>query len=319
MKELKDIYDRITFLRHKGVKMKDIAKQTGVAPSVLSALYTTVFPAYFKNIGKQMDEASALDEALIWVNNVSKKKLLSTVAEMKTALWNMDVETSRQTAATGNPYLARLDKAMQLTAKNITNVSGIYMSYSLSSNSAAMKLEPYLIAPAEEGTHVDVVHNSAYGTTHEGFALLNGSNHLYMVFNESRAPQLDLFNICLKLPMYDRPPLIRGVYTCFDYNYNPVARRILFIKRSDSTAREDFIGEKGCLKTIDELDDEERAYYNYTCGREDIIRLCNIPSPRMTAEDLSVEKRLLNYDNRNRPEASPETGRETHNIDKESQ
>lgn len=48
MKELREIYDRITYLRQKGMKMKDIAGCIDFAPSVLSALYTTVLPAFFK-------------------------------------------------------------------------------------------------------------------------------------------------------------------------------------------------------------------------------------------------------------------------------
>lgn len=32
MDELKDIYDRITYLRHKGMKMKDIAALVGFPP-----------------------------------------------------------------------------------------------------------------------------------------------------------------------------------------------------------------------------------------------------------------------------------------------
>ena len=38
MNELKEIYDRITFLRKKGVKMKEMAEQTQLTPSVLSAM-----------------------------------------------------------------------------------------------------------------------------------------------------------------------------------------------------------------------------------------------------------------------------------------
>ena len=41
------------------------------------------------------------------------------------------------------------------------------------------------------------------------------------------------------------------------------------------------------------LDEKEKAYYDYTCQAEDIIRMCNIPSPRMTEEDLIVEKKIL--------------------------
>ena len=74
MNELKEIYDRITFLRGKGIKMKEMAEQAQLTPSVLSAMYSTVFPAYFKNVEKGMDDNEALDNALMWVNNLSKRK-----------------------------------------------------------------------------------------------------------------------------------------------------------------------------------------------------------------------------------------------------
>ena len=51
MNDLKEIYERIKFLRSKGVKMKEIATQTGLTPSVLSALFTTLMPEFFKNTG----------------------------------------------------------------------------------------------------------------------------------------------------------------------------------------------------------------------------------------------------------------------------
>lgn len=83
MDELKDIYDRITYLRHKGMKMKDIAALVDFQPSVFSALYTTVIPAFVKN--------TALDGALVWVNNVSKRRLLASLPSMKATLMATDV------------------------------------------------------------------------------------------------------------------------------------------------------------------------------------------------------------------------------------
>ena len=80
---------------------------------------------------------------------------------------------------------------------------------------------------------------------------------------------------------------------CFDYNYNPVARRILFVKHSDSIARDEFLKLKGELKAREVLNEKEMAYYDYTCQPEDIIRMCNIPSPQMTEEDLIIEKKIL--------------------------
>ena len=46
MNELEDIYKRIEYLRNNGVKMKEIADWIHMAPSVLSALYSSVLPTY---------------------------------------------------------------------------------------------------------------------------------------------------------------------------------------------------------------------------------------------------------------------------------
>ena len=72
MEDLKEIYERISFLRQKGIKMKEMAEQAGISPSVLSAIYSTVLPAYLKT-QKRRNEDEALNNALVWVNNVSKR------------------------------------------------------------------------------------------------------------------------------------------------------------------------------------------------------------------------------------------------------
>lgn len=293
MDDLKEIYERIKFLRGKGVKMKEIAAQTGFTPSVLSALFTTVMPEYFKNKDKGMPEDEALDGALVWVNNVSKKKLLGQLDKMKAALFAMDAAPTAACGNADNMHRDIIAHAMKGSVDGCTAFSGMYMSYSVSSSSSAMKIEPYLITPSADGGYVEVVHNNAYGSTHHGFALMNGLSHMYIMFNENRPPQLALFSICLKLPMYERPPYLRGIYTCLDYNHNPIARRILFVKASDSTSREDFLNAKGCLKQYEELDDRERLYYKYTCGGVDVVRMRDVPSPRMTDDDLLAEKELL--------------------------
>ena len=69
MDELKEIYERICFLRQKGVKMKEIAEKSGFSPSVLSAIYSTVLPAYFKELQKGCEENEALDKALVSVRS----------------------------------------------------------------------------------------------------------------------------------------------------------------------------------------------------------------------------------------------------------
>ena len=197
MEELKEIYDRMTFLRQKGVKMKDMAERAGFSPSVLSAIYSTVLPAYFKNREKGMGEEEALNNALVWVNNVSKKKLLGSLARLKDSLFSTDYQAKAVPEDARCPFLVQLENNVQETMGRVFNFSGIYISYSISSGSRSLKIEPYLIAPAENGNYVEVGHNNAYGVTHWGTALMNGFNHLYLMFNENPSPQLSLFYICL--------------------------------------------------------------------------------------------------------------------------
>lgn len=295
MDELKDIYDRISYLRKKKVRMKDMAERCDMAPSVFSAIYTTVIPYYTRNIQKGLTQEEALDEALIWVNNVSKKKLLGSLADMKETLLAIKPTDFTKDKTDSNPFLTLLRQSMEDACEPAFNYTGIYLSYSVSSSRKAMKEEPFLIVPAEKGHYIEVIHNSVYDSTHHGYLLMNGLNHLYINFNELQYPQLALYNICLKLPMYEHPPFLRGIYTCFDYNYNPIARRIVFIKQSEELDREKFLEMKGRLITEDELTDKEKIYYRYTCSTEDVIRLNNIPQPQMTDEDLLEEKRALGF------------------------
>lgn len=121
----------------------------------------------------------------------------------------------------------------------------------------------------------------------------NNHQNAYIFFNEREAPQLALFTIYLQLPMYDFPHLLKGLYLCLDYNRNPIARRILFIKHSDSTSMDDFLELKGQLIPQDQLTDEQRPYYNYTCQPGDFIKTCSVPSPLLNEKDLEREKRML--------------------------
>ena len=50
MDELTDIYKRIEYLRNNGVKMKEIADRVDMAPSVLSALYSSAASRLYRFI-----------------------------------------------------------------------------------------------------------------------------------------------------------------------------------------------------------------------------------------------------------------------------
>ena len=291
MNELTDIYKRIEYLRNKGVKMKEMADHTNMAASVLSSLYSSVLPTYIEQVKNGIGEEDALDYALSQVNNVSKKRLLGSLKELKEQLCQL--EPAQVAGQKSNPVLAMLTEEMAHSTQDAYNYSGIYMSYSLSSSMQALKAEPYLICPSENNEYVKVVHNSAYNITHYGTCLFSNHQNAYLFFNEREAPQIALFTIYLQLPMYDFPHMLKGLYLSLDYNRNPIARRILFVKYSDSTSLDDFLELKGRIIPQEELTDELLPYYNYTSQKEDCIKTCSVPSPRLDASDLEREKKLL--------------------------
>ena len=263
MNELPEIYRRIEYLRNKGVKMKEIADHTNMAASVLSSLYSSVLPTYIGCIKKGNNEEEALDYALSQVNNVSKKRLLGNLKELKEQLYAL--EPAVATGQKENPFLDMLSEEMLRSVQDAYNYSGIYISYSLSSSTNALKVEPYLITTSENNGYVKVVHMSAYNTTHFGTGIFSNHQNSYIIFNERESPQMALFTIYLQLPMYDFPHMLKGLYLCLDYNRNPIARRILFIKHSDSTDMDDFLELKGTIIPKEELTEEQIPYYNYTC------------------------------------------------------
>ena len=123
MEDLQEIYDRIKFLRGKGVKLKEIAEQIGFPPpSVVSALYTTVLPAYFRNLAAGMDEDDAIGNALSWVNNLSKKKLLGSMARVKAALYAIDASPRTVDGDSGIPFLDNIERLMRATAGQVGNL-----------------------------------------------------------------------------------------------------------------------------------------------------------------------------------------------------
>ena len=221
MNDLIEIYRRIEYLRNNGLKMKEIADYVDMAPSVLSALYSSVLPTYVTSLKQGHSEEDSLDLALAQVNNVSKKRLLGNLASIKELLFSL--EPAHGEAKT-NPFMEMMTAEMQRSVQEVYNYSGSYLSYSLSSSCQCLKVEPYLIEASEDNTYVKVTHMSAYNTTHRGVGLFNNHQNGYIFFNERESPQMALFSIYLQLPMYDFPPFLKGLYLSLDYNRNPAHR-----------------------------------------------------------------------------------------------
>ena len=286
--DLQTIYDTITRLRLQGTKMKDIATRLSMSPSVLSAIYTTVLPAFLARPA-DADTNNALDEALALVNNVSRKRLLAAIPNMLLRLQTF----SSPTPAASIPIEQALAKAWHASANEAAPYAGVYQSYSLSSSTDALKVEPYLIVPAPDASSLRVARLSAYRTIQWGTGIINNHQNLYLTFSETVPPQLNLVTLYLQLPFREQPGMLRGLYLALDYNRNPIARRIVLVRQSDPVPAEEFATLPSGIIAREQLTPEQETYYQYTCLPGDYIKMCTVPTPRLDATDLAREKKML--------------------------
>ncbi len=289
--KLIDIYNRLKGLKHSGVKMKDIAENIDLTPSVLSAMYSTVFPAYIKSLEDGDDYDTALDYAFSLVNNVSKRRLLSDLDRIHIAVENYRKPT--QVNKTEVPFVDRLLREINHPTAFAGKLDGIYLSYSHSSSACAMKIEPYLIRTSEDGSNILVSRTNTSGSTHHGFAILKEHQAVYILFNESHKDYFAMVSVLLQLPMKEKLEIIKGLYMCLDVSGNPIARRIVLHKISDSNSEEEFTEVKSRLVAEANLTEEERLFYEYTCTPEDSLHMCSLPTLTFEKDDLAREKEIL--------------------------
>ena len=132
---------------------------------------------------------------------------------------------------------------------------------------------------------------NAYGEMQEGFGVRAEAQNFYCLLNETMFPHLMPVTVYLQIPFFHAPRQLRGMYIGLDYNRSPVGRRILPVKESEDA---EAFGELPCgLIGKEALTPEQQAYYDYTCGPGDFIKMCTVPSLRMDETDLTKEKRML--------------------------
>ncbi|RHR62171.1 hypothetical protein [Parabacteroides sp. AF17-28] len=290
MDDFRELYQRIEYLRNNGVKMKEIADCAEMAPSILSSLYTTVLPAYFEGL-KNCPQEEALERALVLVNNISKRRLLSILPDLLERLDKLEPAVNDTRKA--NPFLEHLQEEVQLSIHRVDNICGLYTSYSLSSSSDCLKVEPFIINLSENKEHIRIGRLNAYGEAQWGMGVIGDPQNFYCMFSENPSPQFTLVTVYLQIPFFRNPRQLRGLYIGLDYNRNPVARRILLIKESDSTDTEEFLTMESGLVQKEDFTPEQQAYYDYTCQTGDYIKMCTVPSLQMNETDLIKEKKML--------------------------
>ena len=292
MYKLVSLYEQMKKLRESGVRMKDISEKTGIASSVLSSLYSSVLPTYINLISSGQETDEALNQGLQQVNNVSKRKLLGCLDELYDSVCH--IEPRFMSNNSGRPFLDDIEKEAIKYLPNAGIYTGLYQSYSASSYTEGLKVEPYMISSITDGDTMPKVYcQNMAGDYYTGVGLFSPFQIGYLMFNEQKRLQLALKVVYLQLPIIEYPEIIKGIYLTHDYNRNPIARRILFVRQGDEIPLDEFAELKTQVIPKEELTGELLDYYDYTCRQEDIIRSIMLISPDKGVKELKHEKQLL--------------------------
>ena len=261
------IYKRLQELRRKGVRMKDIAMGIDLSPSVLSALYASVLPVFVSSVDRVGFDRALADGFFHDPDN----------------------------ACGGQPqtFLKSLEKLSIASASKLGGLEGMYMSYSCSSSLWTLKAEPFYFTLAGEGGCLAVGRKSVHGAIREGIGIVQERQILYLLLNAFQGPDFSLVSVYLQLPFLERIQYLRGLYLVPDYNQNPIARRIVLVKKTEYYDPESFASLEARLIPKAEFTAEEQLFYNYTCEDGDSIKMCTLPSPKLDLRDLQGEKNLL--------------------------
>lgn len=272
--------------------MKDIAEETDIASSVLSSLYSSVLPMYINLVSNGEDEEKALDKSLLQVNNVSKRKLLGCIDKLHEKVHAIEPRLLNKTSA--RPFIDDLEKEAANYLSNAGVYAGLYLAYSSSSFSDGLKVEPYMITSINDGdTFPKVYSQNMSGDYYVGIGVFSPFQIGYLMFNEQKRLQLALKVVYLQLPIIEYPSFLKGIYLTHDYNRNPIARRVIFIRQGDEIPLDEFAKLRTEVIPKEILTEEQQMYYDYTCEPGDTIKSMMLVSPQKSMEDLKREKQLL--------------------------
>ena len=293
MDRLLSLYERMKKLRESGVRMKDISEETDIASSVLSSLYSSVLPMYVNLVSVGEEQEAALDKALQQVNNVSKRKLLGCLDTLYDKVNHIE---PRQASNKNNarPFLDDIEKEALRYLPNAGIYTGLYLAYSSSSFSDGLKVEPYMIASITDGDALPKVYSqNMNGDYYAGVGVFSPFQIGYLMFNEQKHLQLALKVVFLQLPLIEYPGWMKGIYLTHDYSRNPIARRVVFVRQGNEIPLEEFAEMRTEVIPKDKLNEEQQAYYDYTCQQGDVIRSMMLVSPEKNVNDLMREKEKI--------------------------
>lgn len=289
---LLSFYNNLKILRNNGIKMKDIAEEMDIASSVLSSLFSTVLPKYSQLISEGKNNDEALEEALLLVNNVSKRKLLGCLDEALSISKDM-LENTQLNKGNTKVIWGDLEKEYIKNKTQANIYTGVYTAYSKSSYCDGLKVEHYMISYSKDSNALIIYCQNWQGDTYTGSGVFTSGQYGYLFLNEQKTLQFTLKVIYLQTPMIEYPEQMKGLYITHDFNQNPIARRIIFIKESDEITLEEFSQKKSTVIPRENITEELMQFYNYTCQKEDYVRSFSFSSPNNLEKDLILEKEFL--------------------------
>lgn len=288
---LSGLYSGLQKLKRNGVKMKDIAAAAGWSPSVLSALYASVLPAFMSAVGNGYGFDDALDEALSTVNNLSRGRLLGSMYDLYKDVLDFSVKEEHLSDRPVE-FISTLQSINRMSSARTNLIEGVYMSYSRSSSMPALKAEPYYFTDSPSGGF-KAGRKSVHDSIREGIGIISKQNMLYVLFNAFQDPGFSLVSMYLQLPFLEDISYLKGIYLVPDYNNNPIARRIVLIRHSEEADMNLFGTMEARLIMPEEFTPQEKLISEYVCGKTDCIKMCSLPSPKLDLRDLKQEKDLL--------------------------
>lgn len=269
--------------RSAGIKMKKLANQLQLQPSVISALYTTVFPAILKQGPPPMDFYIA-EEAFRKVNNVSIKFL----AHLKTHIIGLKaLDKSGTISQRSQPELwfEKLEKQYNRTFDKIgSQLDGSYYCFTISSNRNALKQDILRITSNESSRTIFIEKGNQHSyNSFTGYADLTREHQAVIhLYDQADSPAESEF-INFTLPVIKSPEIIVGILSGMDYNRQPISRRLVLYRAENSNSYKSHILQ---YHQPTNLDSTSKAIFNFLRSQKSSVRLINLPSPMHNINNL---------------------------------
>ncbi|MBK8946083.1 MAG: hypothetical protein IPM32_12545 [Ignavibacteriae bacterium] len=233
----KEFLELIEKLKKKGMKKKEIAASLNIPAPVLSSLYKTVLPKIaevdiFLN-SKELDEK--LDEAFSLVNNLSKSKVTISLDEYLIDLKKL-LKFSKNDSIQFD-YIKNLKKHAEISYDFIKqNYQGIYYFYYVSTDSYTIKRDLFLIKENKLHKIIECFKGNVKSRVqYYGIVNMIGTHTLSLHASEKNFPPSEYLLINMSLPSVRNVEFFRGIFSSLTYARQPIARKFVMIKISDST------------------------------------------------------------------------------------